>query len=358
MAKKNIDKRVRILTFLFYFIYPVHALYSMTMWKDILFAASMLIFTILLTELSVSNNIFKSKINLFFLILSMIFVILFRNNGIYIVILTFPFLFLFLRNEYKKIIFISCCILAFYGIWKGPVFSVFHIQEGAIGEALSIPLQQFARISKYHSDTLTNEEKANIQKYFLVDNIGEKYYPELSDDVKGQLNAKAFQEDKIGFLKLYFELFFEYPKTTLEAFLANNYGYWYPEATNWIVFKEISEPAEEDWQALNIRTSPIFFNPLVDNFIKIIGMKNIPILSMLFRIGFAFWLVLILITYTIYQKQYNYLLIYIPILALWLTCLSSPAFCEFRYMYSLFTCLPIYLGVHFICHENKKKDKD
>ena len=35
------------------------------------------------------------------------------------------------------------------------------------------------------------------------------------------------------------------------------------------------------------------------------------------------------------------ILVFVPILSLWLTCLSSPVFGEFRYIYSLFTSIPI-----------------
>ena len=73
---------------------------------------------------------------------------------------------------------------------------------------------------------------------------------------------------------------------------------------------------------------------------------------MFFSIGFAFWIVLFLLCYCIYKKNYKYILIFVPILALWLTNLASPVCGEFRYMYSLFTCLPIYFSVIYINKED------
>ena len=63
MAKRNVDIRVRVLALIFYAFYPVNGMYSITMWKDIPFAVAMLIFTIMLTEISINREHFmKSKL--------------------------------------------------------------------------------------------------------------------------------------------------------------------------------------------------------------------------------------------------------------------------------------------------------
>ena len=86
MAKRGVDKRFRILTLLFYAFYPINSLYSITMWKDIPFAVVMLIFTIMITEIAVNKERFmESNKKIALLIISMILVILFRNNGFYVI---------------------------------------------------------------------------------------------------------------------------------------------------------------------------------------------------------------------------------------------------------------------------------
>ena len=115
MAKKNIDCRWRIFSLLFLALYPVNGMYSITMWKDIPFAVCMLIFVIMLYEIvSSKGNFFDSKKNIFLFVLSMISVILFRNNGIYVVVLTLPIILLAYRKYYKKIAGIFLFILCVY----------------------------------------------------------------------------------------------------------------------------------------------------------------------------------------------------------------------------------------------------
>ena len=348
MAKRKIDIRFRILTLLFYAFYPVNALYSITMWKDIPFAISMLVFTIMMTEIAINKEkFFSSKRNIVLLIISMLLVILFRNNGLYVVILTIPFLFIFARKYYKKLLIVTCIILVSYGIWKGPLFSLLNIKEGSKREALSIPLQQFARITKNHSDTLTDDERWRIYKYLPVDNLAEIYTPKISDPVKNNFNNEAFAQDKIGFIKLWVKLAVKYPRATIESFLCNNYGYWYPEAIHWVVGREVFISTQEKEQALDLKNTPIVNLECLEKFDSILDRRDIPLNSMIYSIGFTFWVVLAMLMYVIYKKKYECIIIYISIIILWLTTIASPVFGEFRYIYSMFTCVPLLIGINF-----------
>ena len=346
MAKRKVDIRVRILTLVFYACYPVNGLYSITMWKDIPFAIAMLIFTIMLTEISISRERFlQSKLSNVLFVISIILVILLRKNGIYVVILTIPFLFIFAFKNYKKLIVISCVIIAVYAIWEGQIFSILNVEDGSIREALSIPLQQFARMSK--NDNLTVEEKNEIYKFLPVENLGKLYVPILSDNVKKHFDDEAFKNDKIGFIKLWVKLCIKYPRTALESFLCNSYGYWYPEFQNWVVARSSYVRESENEPDLNLETSPIVNLEIVEKYDSLIDRRDLPLNSMLYSIGFVFWSVIIMMMYAIYKKEYRVILIYIPIIMLWLTCLASPVAGEYRYIYSMFTCLPLLIGVHF-----------
>ena len=356
MAKRNVDIRVRALALIFYVFYPVNGMYSITMWKDIPFAVAMLIFTIMLTEIAINREHFmKSKLKTVLLIISMILVILLRNNGIYVILGVIPFMFIFAFKNYKKLIVVSFIVIAFYILWKGPIFSILNVEDGLPREALSIPLQQFARMSK--NESLTDEEKAEIYKYLPVDNLADLYKPKISDNVKKNFNDKLFEEDKIGFLKLWGELCFKYPRTAVESFLCNSYGYWYPEFGNWVAARTAYVKEQEGEADLELKITPIANLELAKKYDSLIDRRDIPLSSMLYSIGFAFWVVMIMLMYAIYKKEYRKMLIYIPIIVLWATCLASPVSGEFRYIYSMFTALPIFIGIHFM-KDNKSVNKE
>ena len=356
MAKRKVDIKFRVIALIFYAFYPVNALYSITMWKDIIFSGCILIFVIMMVEIAKNREHFmKSKFKNVLLAICMILIILFRNNGIYIIIATMPFMFILAKKNYKKIIVISLIVISFYMILKGPIFSIFNIKEGSTKEALSIPLQQFARISKEHGDTLSQEDKWRIYKYLPVENIGQYYNPTISDDVKDNFDDEAFENDKIGIIKLWAKLFVKYPRTTIEAFLCNNYGYYYPGAVHWVVERGIADLEVEEIDKLNLKSEPIVELKAVQNLDEMIDRRDLPLNSMIYSIGFTVWISITMFGYIIYKKKYRLILIYIPIGILWLTCMASPVFCEFRYIYALFISMPVLIGINLA--EDKEKEE-
>ena len=184
--------------------------------------------------------------------------------------------------------------------------------------------------------------KENINYFFLVDNIGDKYYPLISDSVKWSMDEDYFTENKGDFIKLWIKLFFKYPKEYVESFISNSYGYYYPEAREDIVSTTIYD------NGLGLIQQPKYSSNIIDKLVETTKMRNIPVVDiLLFSIGTTFWIIIVCLGYVIYSKNYKMILVYIPIIVLWLTLIASPVYCEFRYAYPLFTTLPILIALNF-----------
>ncbi len=351
MAKRQLPIIVRILSLIFFACYPVNSLYSITMWKDVIFSGLVVVFVIGIVEIITNQNtFFKRKINSILFIITCIGMILFRNNGIYMAILTMPFLCIIVKR-YRKQLLITCfIILAIYSVFKGPVFSMFDIKGASIREALSIPLQQFARVMATKENV---PEKEEIYCFLPIDDYKQLYSPILSDPIKAEFNENYFKEHKFEFIKLWVKIVFKYPREAVESFLCNSYGYWYPEAKNWIVSTEIYQgKVDGDTEVpISIYREPLIKGNVVSSISSLIEKRNVPILSMGFSIGFAFWITITLCMYLIYKKRYKELVPYIPILVLWLTCIASPVYCEYRYIYSMFITLPVLTSIILIKDE-------
>jgi len=340
LAKKEVPIFIRLIILLYYMFYPINGLFSVTMWKDILFAGIVPIFIIQCIELVFNTEEYLSKNkNIIKFIIISILTFLLRNNGIYVIILTLPFILISLRKFWKKILLIFGSVIIINFIINNILFTALNIQKGSIGEMLSIPLQQIARVEKYHREELNTETIDQINKFFKCENIGEKYNPIISDPVKAELNTEYFDENKIDFIKLWLKLMANYFKDYVESFISNSYGYYYPEATHWVANRTM-EPNN-----MGLEQTPILQIKLID---FVIEGRDIPVVSMFFSIGTAFWATVVCLGYKIYSKEFKNILIYLPIFVLWLTLIASPVFCEYRYAYSIFTTLPIYIGLNFI----------
>lgn len=348
MLKKNISLKIAIICLVFYAVYPINPLFSLMMWKDIIFAGLMLLFIV-----NTHNFINKEQIKMFSLntvlyVLNIILLILFRNNGLYVIVLTIPFVLIFRNKNSKKLVGILASSLIIYFIVNTTIFNILNATKGEVREALSIPMQQFARVVKYHKDELTEEEKEQIYKFIPTDNIEELYNPVLSDPIKSHFDSKAFSENKIEFMQLWIKLVIKYPRACIESFLCNSYGYWYPEAQNWVANRDVEKNNIGIYQDSKIE------GKIVRKIDAQIEKRNTSIFSMLFSIGFTFWMIIFCMGYCVYRKKYNILLLYMPIIILWLTTVASPVFCEFRYVYSFVTSLPMYM---FTVLENKNNNE-
>lgn len=341
MSKKQIPVWIRIISLFFFALYPVNSMYSITMWKNILSAGCILLFLICITEISINTEkFFKSKLKIIIMIIISLLIIYLLNNGIYIIILTLPFLFFKAKNNTKKMFFICFTIIIITSMINVLIFSSLNIKKGSIREALSIPLQQFARTIKYRENDLTNEEKNIIHKFLPSNNLSELYNPTLSDPVKKEFNDEYFKENKLEFVVIWAKLFLKFPLEYVEAFLCNCYGYWYPNAQNWVVSRTITEDSQ-----LDIHQESKISSDIIKRIDSLIDRRDIPVLGMTYSLGLMFWLVLMALMYCIYKKSYNLILIYIPICILWCTVIASPVFCEFRYLYGMVVSMPLLLSM-------------
>ena len=263
---------------------------------------------------------------------------------------------MFLKGNRKKIALVLLVVMLFNILWKGPIFKLLNVTDGPVREMMSIPVQQIARTVKYRRSELTEEEKTKIQKYIDMDleEMGESYYPLISDNIKDHFNNEEFNNNKLDFISLWLSLFFKYPVEYVEAFLDNSFGYWYPQANNGILPTWYEYEYSEE--IIGYDRKPVLNLEFLDGYYADINGRKMPIISMWISIGFVFWIMILCIGYMVCKKKYKLILAYIPILALWLTTIASPVYCEYRYIFGMFTCVPI-LTILIVSLANKKEEK-
>ena len=348
LRKNKVPTIFRIITLLYYMLYPIHAVYSTIMWKDILFSGIFPIFVVYCIKIiSNTDEFFKHKRNIVWFVLIALLTIYLRHNGLYVVLLTTVAILVALRKFWKKLLPLLLVIIVLYEAINFFIYNILKVTKGSIAEAMSIPLQQIARTIKYNYDKIDQETIEEVNKFFREENIWEQYNPILSDNVKFKFDVNYFKENKSEFIKIWIKLFAKYPKDYIESAISNSYGYYYAEANSSIL--GIYDMNNE----YNIKLQPKENTKFYYIFMTAIQYKNLPILSMIFSIGAQFWLIVILLGFQIYKRRYKNILIYIPILVLWLTCVASPVYNEFRYAYPIFTTLPIYICLSFM--QNKEE---
>lgn len=342
LINNNIKLIYILICYLFLLLSPINAMYSFTVWKDIPFTIFVIYFVILLVDI-LNKNMTKLNIRYLLLFILGVCVSVSRNNGIYLIFLLIPFIILILKKQSVVITIILVLSLFCAFVIKGPIFKMLNVEDGSIKEALSIPIQQIARFSKYYPNEISKKQYNVIDKFLDAKNIGNLYDPIISDPVKSTWKNIDFSNNYKEFLSVWFDLFKKHPNIYFDSFFENSYGYWYPETVYWSVYeKNATEATWLYFEEYDLDNQPIIKHSFTTENV-IIQLRKLPVISMLFSAGFCFWILLFSIFNLLINRKYKLLIVYIMMLLLWLTVIASPVFCEFRYIYPLYTLMPFLL---------------
>lgn len=348
LSKHKVSKKIQMATLIYYAFFPVIVMFGICSTKDSLFTSITLVTILFIIDMLINKEKFFSSMMLIIRFILAIFLMLaFRNNALYCFILFIPILIYFCKGYRKKMFIIIVSILIFWGIYTGPIHRILNVQKNSNAEMLSVPLQQVARVYNYNYDNLNEEQLEAIYDVINEEEI-KKYDPKLSDSIKAACNINILKNNYIKYLKLWIEIGIRNPKTYIESFLENTLGYWYPNTiidgycANWDYETETTffnatteEPGE--------RNSRI---PVLEEIYYKISrtsmIQKIPVVSMLFSVGFMFWILVICIAYNVYRKRNAIVVPLLLILFLWITVIFGPIALP-RYILILFFAFPLFV---------------
>lgn len=324
---------------LFYALVPYHAVFAVTLWKDIPFAAAVLLFSC--SMLRMAKRVTPGALAVF--ICSGIMICLFRSNGWYGFLFCLPFLLFYYRRCFKRMYLALGCILFTALLIKYPVMNALGVEQPDLIESLSIPTQQIAAV-------ICNDRELEEEQIELIENvidltyIKKLYNPTFADNMKELVRAgdqEYLAAHKWEFLKLWLEIGGAYPGDYLTAYIDQTYGYWYPDS-----FYPVADGEGVSATDLGVSHTPLIGGPFVVK-MKEISLKlgsMVPIYSLLWSMGIAFWLFLFCIGNAFARNEKEKLVYYLPSFALYLTVMiATPVATDFRYVYFMVFSMPFYL---------------
>ena len=362
----NICKKIRIIGFIFIGLYPVIGHFSVIVWKDIVFNLLIVLSSLVIIEILKEKNIKNLKLNILWIIL-LYFMMLYKNNGIYIEVLSSIVILTYLIfNNRKNIIRVAIILILpviLYLTTTNVIFKQLKILGPTPGEAMGIPIQGLARNIKINGEDFTPEEKEQIRYFFDFEKVKELYNPRLSDNMKNMIAYKL--EDKsniIKIAKLYIRMLRRYPLDTIQAFFSNTEGYYYINTDmHGVTTNVYNSPLESDRIAILERKPKIIKIDNINEIMQNIYTGKTPILSIFINIPFLVWSYIIMIGYLIYRKRYLDIIPFIPLAVLVLTAIASPVSGEQRYILAILYGYPLFLGItlnkNYILKGNKDEEK-
>lgn len=338
LNENNVNKKIVFIVLLLYCFIPVFPLYAMSGVKDTYYTCFIILYVMKLDKIIRSKQEKLSYKEMIQLLLIMFAVCLFRNNGIYVLILSFPLILIYSKKYFQTLLVIFIGVLAFYGTYTKVLLPSLKITDGSIRETLSIPFQQTARYVKYYDKDLSKNDIKVIDKVLKYETLAKRYNPTISDPVKNEFNKYTTKKELLAYLKVWFKCFFKHPLVYIEATLNNIYGYFSPQSTNWYIYYKYDTRITED-KLVNYHYNNLSSLRLIlSSFAQ--GFPYIPLIGLISNIGFNTWLLLGLTTYSIFKKKKEYLIVLSPLLISLLICVASPVNTYFRYAMPFIFIMP------------------
>lgn len=355
IQKLKVPKYVPIAALLFYSLVPIWGAYAQLGVKDTLFAGIAALF-VLQTVLAIrdQDRFFENYKSILLYTLSTVGVCLIRHNGIYFVLpaLVLLIMFVFNKNNRIKIGIPLAAVLVLYLGFNFILIPNLGFTMPASCESMSIPLQQTARYVKTINEEVTDLEKDAIDQVVDYDQLPSLYNPLISDYVKGTYKLLDNNEHEREYLdqyyKVWFQMFLKHPGIYLEAFVAQNYGYYAftPQIASGVAGIRFRFAINEiPNQSLDIHFSDTdgIARQSMQNYA--VMWQSFPLIGILFRTPLYFWLILFYVAYSINKKRLKDIIALLPVTILVIGCLGVPINDELRYMLPAIASVPILTGL-------------
>lgn len=331
---KGLKKIYLLVLFIFYYLLPFNGLYSVALYKDVLFGCVLLLFVLFLYN-NINNDL--KTIQKLELLLLTILVCLLRTNGLLVILL----LIIFLLIIYKKLSKDKIIIL-FLGFIISVSFNfvstnMFNVQKVDFVESLSIPLQNIA-YTVSHDGNISKEEFEYLNKIIDTKEISMIYDNDFSDPIKNlvrRTGSKYLEDNKALFIKNWFSIGLKNKLSYLKSYSYQTNGYWFHNKHINHVYDRIID----DNYDINHK---ILLPKFLEKILNLMILANRALLHFIFSNALCFYLILLCLKRLIERKEN---IIYIlPLVFLWCTLLiATPVGYEFRYFYGIFISFPFIL---------------
>lgn len=361
VQRRGAPRIVVLLLTALYALHPIFSVMALSMTKDVLFAACVLVLSLLTFELLESPETFfavRGKIVLF--ILCTVGTALMRNNGVFALIPLFLALLIAMRKQFKRILPLLATSVAACLLVNVSLTVALKPASGDSFQLYSLPAQQLVRA--YNMGEMTQEEKEDLESWYTAP-AGLVVHPHLADGAKGYLNRERIAEEGADFLRLWAQVGKRNVRVYAEALLMLNVGSWYPDdLSHASIYPDASyldkgylQTQEYDMTEHGMYTTS--FLPKVTALVERICRRNVyqkyPIISVLFCTATPLWVLLFACCRLVARKRTRMLLPALAAFGLWFGYLLGPCTLP-RYALPLFCVAPVMLVLAY-SHPTQKE---
>ena len=345
LAKRKLHPRLLTVVFVVYMATPIYSNLVTTAVKDVPFTAFVILYFVCYALMLEKPMLLRNrKMVLAFVVLQAL-VILFRNNGMPLVLLsgTSAVVVLWKKSDLKERIrnvFVFVVISVLIGSMTTSLLTAtLDASKGSKGEIFSLLFQQTARYLQTYPEDVPEAELYAIETVLGdVTLVAQSYDPLIADPVKALYRKDATGQELANYFVAWGRGALRHPSVYMEAFFTHVYGWFSPGIQNTIRYE--AEYAE------------IYHGGLFRDADKVMiflyrFMGRIDVLGILENVGMYVWVLFFFMNYQRRKRGITYMAISAPLWVCLLICMASPCFFGHpRYALPIIACVPILMGIY------------
>lgn len=355
-SKKYAPKYVKYAVLIYFLLEPLLAMYAISMLKDTLFSLCLLVVMLITYDLIFEKSEMKNKRSWALMAAILFGILSLRNNGSYIV---FPLLLILLiccPRRRKGIV--GMLLFSFITVMVQKMLMTYLGVEQLFQEIVAIPLQQMAAVVANHG-RMTPEQVEFLNNLMPLGDMAIQYTPSSADAIKwnSMFNRDFLDDHKVEFLITWVQMLPYNFGIYVKAYLQQTFWFWAPlqEGTVQCLYT-IENVSNNAWLTDFLMTTGIHDQSLLPETLNNILRTWYGLGNKFLREGVCFWIMLgSLLLSILKNKTWKMILVYAPVLLLWLTIMiSTPVAESMRYVFVFAYALPFFVGILFIKNKNSE----
>jgi len=356
LYQAGVPKWYACIVYVLFALVPYNIVFSVTLWKDILFGVSacLIITSLFRIFRGLSAQLFYDY---FVFSASSFGFCLMRTNGWVAFLVTFCLMICLKHRIQRKLLRLMALVLIITWVLLNPVLSMLNVSSTDWTEACAVPFQQVARVVAGDC-WLEESEREFLEEVFDLEAVKENYTPHTVDPVKfGPLKRDNidFLEENIGeFVDVWLSIGRRYPNEYMIAWIELTRGYWNGGYNGLDKYNLYAYGVAENEFGIVHSEKDNIISDIYRNYFTFVEWNGYT--TIFYSVGLHVWgLLLCMIINAMKKKEEIFLTIpcFVLILGLWI---GTPVYAEFRYAYPLMISMPVILAATFFeCHSLKNE---
>ncbi len=214
----NVNKKYLIISSILFAIVPLNYNFAVTLLKDIMYSAFIVLLSAMILDIINNKDYFKKLRNIIALAITLLFISLFRHNGIIVVFLFLITMVIMYRKE--KLVYILIAIWTIvYLLLNTVVVDLLNVQEASYANTYGPISHIMARLLNEDKVSLTEEEIQELSKYVDVQKLKETYNQYNMDYSINSQNIDAIKENGSEYMKFAVKVFLKHPLIVIKHYI-------------------------------------------------------------------------------------------------------------------------------------------